>query len=110
MSTGGTWTDASSRQFKQNIEVLSTEQAVNALEQLEPVTYQYKTQPDEPYVGFIAEDVPELVAMADRKSLAPMDIVAVLTKVVKEQQATIKAQQKLMDELAKRVDKVEASR
>jgi hypothetical protein len=39
---------------------------------------------DEKHVGFIAEDVPELVAMKDRKSLSPMDIVAVLTKVVQE--------------------------
>jgi hypothetical protein len=42
---------------------------------------------DEKHVGFIAEDVPELVAMKDRKSLSPMDIVAVLTKVVQEMKA-----------------------
>lgn len=37
-------------------------------------------------MGFIAEDVPDLVATPNRKSLSPMDIVAVLTKVVQEQQ------------------------
>jgi hypothetical protein len=36
-------------------------------------------------VGFIAEDVPDLVATNDHKSLSPMDIVAVLTTVTKEQ-------------------------
>ena len=45
--------------------------------------------PADRHVGFIAEDVPELVATPDRKSLAPMDIVAVLTKVLQDQQATI---------------------
>jgi len=37
-------------------------------------------------VGFIAEDVPDLVATEDRKG---MDVVAVLTKVVQDQQKTI---------------------
>ena len=37
-------------------------------------------------MGFIAEDVPDLVATKDRKGLSPMDIVAVLTKVLQEQQ------------------------
>jgi hypothetical protein len=33
--------------------------------------------------------VPELVANSDRVSLSPMDIVAVLTRVIQEQQARI---------------------
>jgi hypothetical protein len=44
-------------------------------------------------LGFIAEEVPDLVAMNDRKSLSTMDIVAVLTKVVKEQQKLNQEQQ-----------------
>jgi hypothetical protein len=53
---------------------------------LQTVGYQYNEEPDEDYVGFIAEDLPELVAMKDRKSLASMDVVAVLTKVVQDQE------------------------
>ena len=49
----------------------------------------YKNSEAEEYVGFIAEDVPDLVAMNDHKSLSPMDIVAVLTTVTKEQQARL---------------------
>ncbi len=37
-------------------------------------------------VGFIAEDVPELVADVTRQRLSVMDIVGVLTKVVQSQQ------------------------
>ena len=44
---------------------------------------------DEVRAGFIAEDVPELVASADRQSLSAMDFVAVLTRVVQFQQRQI---------------------
>lgn len=40
-------------------------------------------------MGFIAEDVPALVATRERKGLSAMDIVAVLTKVVQERQKTL---------------------
>ena len=49
---------------------------------MEPVHYNYKNDLQESYVGFIAEDVPGLVATSDRKGLSAMDIVAVLTKVM----------------------------
>ena len=52
------------------------------------------------HVGFIAEDVPELVATADRKGMSPMDVVAVLTKVVQEQH-------KIITDLQERMAKIE---
>jgi hypothetical protein len=82
LTSGGVWTDASSREYKEHIEMLSTEEAQRTLAALNPVRYNYKANPSEKHVGFIAEDVPELVAREDRKSLSPMDIVAVLTKVL----------------------------
>jgi len=89
LSKAGVWTNASSRKLKDNIETISTEDANEALAGLLPVRYVYKNSRDEEYMGFIAEDVPELVASNDRKSLSPMDIVAVLTTVVKDQEARI---------------------
>ncbi len=89
VTDGGVWTNASSRDYKENISTLSSEEAISALAQLNPVKYNYKVEKDEEYVGFIAEDVPGLVATKDRKSLSSMDIVAVLTKVVQEQQKKI---------------------
>jgi len=53
---------------------------------------------EEEYVGFIAEDVPDLVANRDRETLSSMDIVAVLTKVVQSQQATIARLQEEVNE------------
>jgi hypothetical protein len=102
VSAGGVWTNASSREYKQNIRDLSPEVAEDTLAQLNPVTYSYKAAPGEHHVGFIAEDVPEMVATPDRKGLSSMDIVGVLTKVVQEQQKTIK-------ELSGRLARIEAA-
>ena len=86
---GGIWTNGSSRAIKHDIHALEASEAMAAFAQLEPVRYRANASPDEVVLGFIAEDVPELVAYNDRKSLSPMEMVAVLTKVVQEQQKTI---------------------
>ncbi|HYO75457.1 MAG TPA: tail fiber domain-containing protein [Thermoanaerobaculia bacterium] len=101
VTTGGVWTSTSSRTFKENIEELTTEDAMAAVAALKPVRYNYIREKGEEYIGFIAEDVPELVAQTseDRKYLSPMDIVATLTKVVQEQQKTIETLSKKVDAL-----------
>lgn len=106
MKDGGTydgkWNNASSRELKENITALAPEDAMSTLEGLEPVRYNYKGSREEEHVGFIAEDVPNLVANNGRKNLSPMDIVAVLTKVVQEQQETIVELKKRIENLEKR--------
>jgi hypothetical protein len=94
VTTGGVWTNASSREYKDNIEALATEEALDTLKELNPVKFAYKKDMTEKHVGFIAEDVPNIIATKDRKGLSPMDIVAVLTKVVQDQQKIIQEQQK----------------
>lgn len=91
LSSGGVWTNNSSRAAKKDIVDLSLSVAKKALEQLAPVTYEYITEPGETYAGFIAEDVPEIVATNDKKNISSMDVVAVLTKVVQDQQRTIES-------------------
>ena len=44
--------------------------------------FSYKAEPREGYAGFIAEDVPELVASSSGKTLSSMDNVAVAVKVL----------------------------
>ncbi|MBL7093172.1 tail fiber domain-containing protein [candidate division KSB1 bacterium] len=97
---GGAWVNGSSRKYKENISQLALPEAMETLTHLAPVKFNYKTDLTEKHVGFIAEDVPELVSTSDRKGLSPMDIVAVLTKVAQEQQKIIK-------NLAKRVEELE---
>jgi hypothetical protein len=99
-SVGGSWVDASSRDLKQDINHLSSPDAAAALKSLVPVRFRYKADATDEKVGFIAEDVPDLVATNDRKGLSSLDIVAVLTKVVQDQQSTI-------DELRQRLVAVE---
>ncbi len=96
----GTWNPASSREIKDDIKPLALQDAMDALEALEPVQYVYKTSRDEGRIGFIAEDVPALVATNGRKNLSTMDLVAVLTKVVQQQRHVI-------EQLNTRVDKME---
>jgi len=86
---GTTWTNASSRNFKENIQDIDSNKAFETLMALKPVSFNYKTNKTEENLGFIAEDVPELVATNDRKGLSSMDFVAILTKVVQEQQKQI---------------------
>ena len=101
-TTGGVWQNGSSRASKKNIRDLTAEEALDALGELNPVKFNYKAEEDEEYLGFISEDVPEIVATKDREALSPMDIVAVLTKVVQEQQKTISELKKEISELKKK--------
>jgi len=104
---GGAWVDGSSREYKENIKALTSAEALQAFKKLEPVKFNYKENKAETYLGFIAEDVPDLVAMNDRKGLNPMDMVAMLTKVVQEQMKVNQEQQKSIAELQKKISKLE---
>ncbi|MDB9327699.1 tail fiber domain-containing protein, partial [Nodularia spumigena CS-590/02] len=83
----GNFVQSSSRELKENITDFSTQEAIEALANLNPVKFNYREDNQKQLkAGFIAEDVPELVATADRKAICALDIVAVLTKVIKQQQ------------------------
>lgn len=104
----------SSRERKEKIRDLTREEALLALGGLEPVQFHYKNDPAA-QLGFIAEDVPDIVATSNRKSVRPMDFVALLTKVVQgheeREQELIKAlddQKRQIAELSARLEAVEA--
>ena len=107
LTSGGTWQNASSRATKQDIAELAADEALRTVMGLAPVKFAYRVDPREKHVGFIAEDVPNLVAAPDRKSLSSMDIVAVLTKVVQDQQKTIEEQQEALEALTARLEALE---
>ncbi len=80
----------SSRELKNDIKQLSRREAVETVESLEPVSFRFKTDESrELMLGFIAEDGPEVIATQDRKAIHSMNIIAVLTKVVQDQQQRI---------------------
>ncbi len=104
---GGAWIPGSSREYKENISPVSLSDAMATLKVLDPVKYNYKTNPGEDYLGFIAEDVPELVATKERKGINTMDVVAVLTKVVQEQQRSLSQQQNALSQQQKLIQNLQ---
>jgi hypothetical protein len=103
---GGAWVDGSSIEFKENITDVELDEAVETLKNLKPVKYNYKEDKEEQHLGFIAEEVPELVAMKDRKGLSAMDVVSVLTRVVQDQQKVINEQKEINEYLIKEIEKL----
>jgi len=99
---------SSSRSLKDNIVDLNSSEAMGALAELTPVKYNYKNDPAAAHIGFIAEDVPNLVAQKNRETIDPMDIVAVLTKVVQEQNRTITELSDKMKKLERQVERMKA--
>ncbi|MBW4668219.1 MAG: tail fiber domain-containing protein [Cyanomargarita calcarea GSE-NOS-MK-12-04C] len=83
----GRLVNTSSQELKENITDFSNQEAIKALAGLNPVKFNYREDKEkEAIVGFIAEDVPDLVATPDRKGVCALEIVAVLTKVIQQQQ------------------------
>lgn len=107
LTDGGVWTNGSSRLNKIDITSLDPEAASAAVRTLRPVTYRGKQNSDETYVGFIAEEVPDLVAMNNRKGIAAIEIAAVLTAVVQENQKTIRKQREEIQALVERLARLE---
>lgn len=67
----------------ENILELRTEKVVEALNDIKSVKFSYKLDADkEINLGFIGEDVPDLVTVKDRKGASSLEVVAVGTKVI----------------------------
>ncbi len=101
VDSSGNFVDGSSREYKDEIRDLDLQTAQEALDKLDPVRYFGKNSHDDEHLGFIAEDVPALVAQTGRKGLRAMDIVAVLTKVVQEQQQNMEVLKARIESLEK---------
>ncbi len=98
-NVGGQWLNASSRSYKENINELSSEDAIQALKGLQSVTYEFKRDEENTQrVGFIAEDVPALLATKDKKTVDSLQIISVLTKVAQLQNKALQVQEKSLQE------------
>ncbi|WP_151735260.1 tail fiber domain-containing protein ['Paenibacillus yunnanensis' Narsing Rao et al. 2020] len=94
----------SSRTFKDNITALPVKKAVELLGKLKPVTFSYKADNGKQQnIGFIAEEVPQIFATSDQKSVVLMDIIAVLTTVVQKQQKDAEGMHKQLKALQSQV-------
>jgi hypothetical protein len=80
----------SSREWQEEIADLLVEAAIDVLQHLNPISFVFREDAShQQHLGFVAEELPTTVATQDRKGFSPMAIIAVLTKVVKQQQQQI---------------------
>ncbi|MGB3300222.1 MAG: DUF6519 domain-containing protein [Phormidesmis sp.] len=80
----------SSQTLKNNISDLSSQEAAVLLGQLNPVKFSDRADENQAIrTGFIAETVPDAVASADHQAVSPLNITAVLTKVIKDHHVTL---------------------
>lgn len=99
-STG--FNTSSSRLGKTAIVPIDEAAARKALDDLTAVSYVRKDDPTgDTMLGFIAEDVPDLLATPKRDSLSSMDFAAVLVTVMQSQQREIAALRAEIAELKK---------
>ena len=111
LSVGGnlkvtdTITQGPSRELKEDITVISTKEAIETLQGLNPIKFKYKADNSgEEHLGFVAEDVSDLVAFRNRKQLSSMDMMAILVKVVQEQQRMLKEQQEKIEAMIRAIE------
>lgn len=93
--------------MKTDIRTLDEAAAMAALRAMRPVEYRLKMNPEEKTLGFIAEEVPGLVAASDRATINPVEIVAVLTRALQAQQRVIEDQQTEAAKLEQRLARLE---
>ncbi|WP_238652814.1 tail fiber domain-containing protein [Paenibacillus piscarius] len=89
----------SSRELKDNIADIPVREAKQLLEGLNPVSFQYKGGTKQRTLGFIAEEVPAVLADPEQRAISGMDIIAVLTSVLKDQQKAMARMQHQIDTL-----------
>jgi hypothetical protein len=89
----------SSAALKQDIEPISSVDAAAIVAKLDPVSFAWKADSSEKQLGFIAEDCPDAVTTAGHDGIYVSHIVAALTRVVRDQGATIDALRRRLDAL-----------
>jgi hypothetical protein len=108
LSITGVWTNASDARYKENI--VDSQYGLATVMALQPRSYNLIDQTDKPQIGFIAQEVlevvPEVVESVynsvteeDRYTLSYGNLTAVLVKAIQEQQAMIASQSELINNL-----------
>lgn len=100
VSIDGTLSQGSSMALKHNITNLSAKEALEVLENLNPVKFIYKHDNTRKiHTGFIAENSPEMVKSLDGRSICVTDVIGILTKIIKDQQESINSLVKKLRDL-----------
>lgn len=102
----------SDARLKTNISLLNY--GLNELMQLQPVQYNWKTNPDDKKeIGFLAQDIQQIIpeavevpANGDALGMKYNQIIPVLVKAVQEQQQLITDQKKMLEEQQLQIDEM----
>jgi hypothetical protein len=105
----------SSATFKADISDLAIAESLEILRQLAPVKFKYRgDETNHIHAGFIAENTPDLLTSDNKKSVKLLDIVAVLTKALQQQDEeiaqlnkTVQTQREDIDYLAEKIRAIE---
>jgi hypothetical protein len=88
----GQFYQLSSRAYKEDIRDLTSAEADETLDRLQPVKYKLKARQDEAIsFGFISEDSPDVLTSTSNDSIKIMDVIAMLTKTVQDDRIMMKS-------------------
>jgi hypothetical protein len=103
----GRFFQSSSRELKENITTLSSQEVNEILKGLNAVKFSYKADPEKNMqVGFISEEVPDVLVSPDKKAISNLEIVAILTEAVKEHRKTIRLLTKVVKEQEQKIERL----
>jgi hypothetical protein len=110
LTNGGTWTDASSREFKENFEVIDEEELLAKVGKLDIKKWNYKGT-DEVHIGPIAEEFKALFELGvkdDNQHISTLDGNGIALKSVQILNKKVGEKEKQIDELKERIRKLES--
>ena len=107
LTATGVWTDASSREVKENFQKIDGCEILDKLKSLNVRRWQYKGT-DEHHIGPVAEDFYNIFGVGtDNKYLASLDASGVALRVLQEVIARLEAQQKKIELLENKIEELE---
>lgn len=110
LTAGGTWTNASSRAFKEDFQEIDDAELLSKINSLAITQWKYKNT-DEYHIGPIAEDFKKafnLGVVGDREHISTIDASGVALKGVQALYVLIDAQEKTISDQQKQIDELKA--
>ena len=80
LTSGGTWTDASAKEFKEDMRIVTETFMKEVLDGLNIYSFQYKLEPNVTYVGPEAGEFHDLTGLGSSKAIAPKSIASIALK------------------------------
>jgi uncharacterized protein YqfB (UPF0267 family) len=109
LTAGGTWTNGSSREFKEDFEKLNADEVLKKLIEMSICRWRYKGT-DEYHIGPVSEDFHSAFRVSEEKYLSSMDVAGVALVAIQElikqnnaQQEEIEIQKKEIELLKQKI-------